>query len=310
MKILIASKIDPATSAHLDTEHELVWAVDGEEDELVEAIQGCEAVILRSGVQINGTVMAASPDLRMVVRAGSGLDNIDLPYVEQNGIELVRIAEPGGKAVAELAFAFMLALSRQLRKADRLTRQGQWAKYELAGRLISGKTLGIVGCGMIGTRVGLMGAAWDMEVLGCREPGRGNEVGLLEGAIKLTTLDELLAKSDYVSVHVPLDGSTRGLIGSRELGLMRPGSYLINLARGGVVDEQALLEQLMTPDRLAGAATDVHQREGQGVISPLAELDNVLLTPHMGAMAAEVQSEIGQRIIEAIEGPRPMGEMT
>ncbi len=301
MKLLIASKVDPATTDELQLEHELVWAVDGSEDELVSAVRGCHAIIFRSGVQINATVMSASEDLKLLVRAGSGLDNVDTTYIDDHGLKLVRVAEPGGKAVAELAFGFMLSLSRQLRRADQLTRQGIWAKYDLPGNLISGKTLGIVGCGMIGSRVGRMGAAWDMEVLGCRDPDHSlNEVDVDETPIRIVPLEQVLAEADYLSIHVPLTAATRGLIGKEELDQMKPGSYLINLARGGVVDERALYQELTTPGRLAGAATDVHENEGPGAISPLAELDNVLLTPHMGAMAVEVQAEIGRHILSAI----------
>ena len=301
MKILIASKVDPGTAELLDRDHEVVWAIDGTEAELVDAVHGCEAIIFRSGVQITRTVMSASPVLRLLVRAGSGLDNVDVAYIEEQNLELVRVVEPGGKAVAELAFTFMLALSRHLRRADQLTRQGVWAKYDLPGNLISGKTLGIVGCGQIGTRVGVMGAAWGMDVLGCRDPQHSSqEVDLGGAAIQLTSLDEVLGRSDYVSVHVPLMETTRGLLGSRELAMMKPGSFLINLSRGGVVDESALVRELTMPGRLAGAGTDVHENEGAGKISPLAELDNVLLTPHMGAMAVEVQSEIGERILQAV----------
>ncbi len=302
MKILIASKVDPATTEQLEQHHELVRAVDGKEAELVAAVEGCDAIVFRSGVQINRTVMEASKNLSLLVRAGSGLDNVDVDYIEEAGLELVRIGEPGGKAVAELAFAFMLSLSRHLRRADRLTREGTWAKYDLPGRLVSGKTLGIVGCGMIGTRVGAMGAAWGMEVLGCRDPENHRpEVDIGETPIRLAPLEEVLRSADYISVHVPLTDATRGLLGAAELAQMKPNSYLINLSRGGVVDEAALLAELTTPGRLAGAATDVHEREGAGAISPLAHLDNVLLTPHMGAMAIEVQSEIGECIIAAIE---------
>jgi D-3-phosphoglycerate dehydrogenase len=302
VRILIASRIDPATVARLEDEHDVVACYDASEQELIAAVSESEVLIFRSGVQITAEVMAASTDLRLLIRGGSGLDNLDLSYATERGLELVRIPEPGAKAVAELAFAFMLALARDLFRADRLTRAGEWPKHQLSGRLLTGKTLGVVGYGNIGSRTGRLGAAWGMKVLGARDPNHQfHEVDVGEDAVELVALDELLIHSDFVSVHVPLMTSTCGLLGVRELGLMKEGSYLVNLSRGGVVDEEALLEALTNPGGLAGAATDVHTAEGPGKISPLVGLDNTIMTPHIGAMALEVQAEIGTRILELVD---------
>jgi D-3-phosphoglycerate dehydrogenase len=302
MKILLASKIDPATIERLSESHDVSSCFDGTEEELIAAIPGTEAIIFRSGVQISGPVMSASPELRLLIRAGSGMDNIDLDYVNDNDLALERIPQPGAKAVSELSFAFMLALARDLLNTDRLTREGAWPKHQVKGRLLTGKTLGVVGYGNIGSRVGRMGAAWGMSVLGTRRPDYPfPEIDVSDHHVEFTDLDDLLARSDFVAIHCPLDDTTRNLIGARELSLMKPGSILVNLARGGVVDEEALLKELEDGSRLIGAATDVHANEGPGKISPLADLDNVILTPHMGAMAIEVQSEIGARILELVE---------
>lgn len=302
MKILVASKIDPSTVEFLETEHDLITCYDASSEELIAAIPGCEVLIFRSGVQITADVMAASPDLRLLIRGGSGLDNLDLCHVTERGLELVRIPEPGAKAVSEMAFAFMLALSRDLLRADRLTRAGHWPKHQLSGTLLGGKTLGVVGYGNIGSQTGRLGAAWGMHVLGARDPANHfSEVDISDDSVDLVKLDELLARSDYVSIHVPLTTSTRGLLGAGELATMKDGSYLVNLSRGGVVDEDALFDALSRPGCLAGAATDVHAAEGPGKISPLASLDNVIMTPHIGAMAIEVQAEIGTRILELID---------
>ena len=192
-------------------------------------------------------------------------------------------------------------LSRDLLRADRLTRTGAWPKHQLGGRLLTGKTLGVIGYGNIGSRTGRLGAAWGMTVLGVRDPNEPHAVDIADETVDLVSLDELLVQSDFVAVHVPLMSSTRGLLGKRELCLMKDGSYLVNLSRGGVVDEDALLHALSEPGGLAGAATDVHVSEGPGAISPLAALDNVILTPHIGATALEVQAEIGARVIELID---------
>jgi D-3-phosphoglycerate dehydrogenase len=302
MKILIASSIYPGAVAQLSEKHEIICAFGAGEEELKSRIAGCEALIFRSGVQITADVMRCAPNLRLIMRAGSGIDNIDLKYVEENAITLVRIPGPGAKAVAEMSFALMLALARNIRTADELLRKGQWAKNELTGHLLTRKVLGIVGAGNIGSRVGRLGMAWDMQVLGCVEhPSTEAALRLARSGIRLTSFSEVLANSDFLSIHVPLKESTRYMIDAGELSQMKPGAFLVNLARGGVVNEAALY-QALSEGRLAGAAMDVHEREGNGKISPLADLPNVILTPHIGAGAIDSQQEIGEIILETIEG--------
>ncbi len=278
----------------------MLVAFNAPQEEIKEKIEGCDVLVFRSGPDINAEVMACAPKLSLLVRAGSGLDNLDLEYAKRNGILLRRIERPGARAVAELSFACMLALARQIRKADSLLRRGRWAKHELTGYLLSGKTLGIYGAGNIGTEVGRMGAAWGMEVIGCvRQPSLDRARSFERNHIRLTDSEEVLAKSDFVSLHVPLEPSTRKLIDERALTRMKPTAYLINLARGGVVDEQALLRALQE-SHIAGAGVDVHECEGEGQVSPLAELPNVILTPHIGAGTVDTQFEIGEEIISII----------
>ncbi len=301
MKILIASSIDPDAIRVMQERYDVVCAFNASEAELKAHIRDREVLVFRSGVQITADVMAAAPHLKLLVRAGSGIDNIDMDYVRRRGLRLVRIPQPGAKAVAELTFALMLALARHVLRADALTRKGRWAKYELGGYLLTGKTLGIVGAGNIGSRVGQMGAAWGMNVLGCVEhPTAAKAIRLRQKGIRLTDFREVLEASDFVSIHVPLKASTVNLIDAQALSLMKPSAYLINMARGGVVDEEALREALVS-GRLRGAALDVHKREGEGQISPLADLPNVILTPHIGAMTVDSQREIGERILEILE---------
>lgn len=266
-----------------------------------ELIRDREVLVFRSGVNIPAALMAAAPRLRLLIRAGSGLDNIDLDYLRQRELELVRIPGPGARAVAELAFGLMLALSRQILQADSLLRRGRWAKHELTGHLLNGKRLGIVGVGNIGSLVGRMGVAWGMETAGCVEhPTLEREAAFLDQGIRLTGFREVLEAADYLCICVPLKETTRFMIGRRELSRMKPGAFLLNTARGGVVDEAALREALRQ-GKLAGAALDVHQQEGENCISPLADLANVVLTPHIGAMTVDSQREIGWRILEIID---------
>lgn len=301
MKILIASPIDPDAIEKLREQHDVVCAFDAPAEVLQTLVQDRELLIFRSGVDITAEVMERAPSLRWLIRAGCGLDNLDVEYVRRRGLELVRIPGPGAQAVAEMSFTFMLSLSRRLLEADRSMRQGRWAKAELAGSLLMGKVLGVVGVGITGARVAEMGVAWGMEVIGCVEHPSPVRVAQMGGrGIRLTGFDEVISAADYVSVHVPLKDSTRKLIDAAVLSRMAPGSILINLGRGGVVDEQALYDALTRGGRLRGAALDVHEQEGEGKMSPLAALPNVILTPHIGATVVETQYQIGCRLVEVV----------
>jgi|GEM_PF-379333 len=301
MKILIASSIDAKAIEILHERHDVICAFGASEEELQPLVKDRECLIFRSGVKINARVMASAPDLKLLVRAGSGIDNVDMDYVRERELELVRVPEPGAKAVSELSFAFMLVLARNLLKADHLTRQGRWAKYELEGHLLTDKVLGIIGLGTVGSCVGRMGVAWGMDVVGCVEspsPHRAAEF-IRQGIRLMDNCYDVLAVADFVSIHVPLKGSTHNLIDADALAHMKPGTQLVNLARGGVVDETAL-RRALDEGRLRGAALDVHTNEGEGKISPLADLPNVILTPHIGSMTIDSQRQIGQRVIAIV----------
>jgi D-3-phosphoglycerate dehydrogenase / 2-oxoglutarate reductase len=300
MRILVASQIAPAALALLQERHDVRLAIGASEPELAAAAADREAVVFRSGVSLGPAVLAA-PDLRLLVRAGSGLDNLDLTTVRARSIELVRIPGPGAQAVAELTFGLMIALARGIVIADRSLREAHWVKSQLVGYNLRGKRLGIVGLGSIGSRVATLGLAWEMRPIGVVEhPSVDRAVSFAERGIDLADLDQVLEESDFVSLHVPLSELTRGMIGARELARMKPGSFLVNIARGGVVDEAALLEALQPGGRLRGAALDVHVAEGEGKRSPLADLPNVVLTPHIGAQTIDAQEEIGREVVAII----------
>ncbi len=303
IQILIASQIHQSAIDWLKNHFEVVCAFNAPKDILQKNITGSRILIFRSGVQITDDVLKSAPELRLIIRAGSGVDNLDMNYVKNhNELRLIRIPGPGARAVAEMSFAFMLALSRNLIKADNLTKQGKWAKHMLQGYLLKGKVLGIIGAGNVGARVGHLGSLWSMKVIGCIESSSHPENIILdEYGIEEKSFEQVLSLSDYLSIHVPLTPNTRNLINKDTLALMKPGSYLINLARGGVVDEQALYEALNRENGLRGAALDVHEYEGENHISPLANLENVILTPHIGAMTIDSQLEIGQEIIRHVK---------
>lgn len=297
LNVVLLSSIAPEAARDLASEHDVLDALDAGPEDLAALMSDREAIVLRSGVQVTGALLQAGPGLRLIVRAGSGVDNIDLATARARGIAVVRVPGPSAQAVAELTFALILAVTRKVALADRALRRGHWPKNQLGGHLLRGKTLGILGAGSIGSRVGELGAAWRMRVLGCvGTPGEARRRELAAHQITLADLDEVVAEADVLTVHTPLDATTRHLVDARILARMKPGSYLINMARGGVVDEAALAEAL-AGQHLTGAALDVHEQEGEGVHSPLAEFPNVVLTPHIGGMALESQSEIGRSIV-------------
>lgn len=301
MKILIASPLYEEAIDRLREKHDVICAFNASEEVLKQHIADREVLVFRSGVDISAAVLKCGADLQLLIRAGSGLDNLDVEYVEQHGINLIRIPEPGAQAVAELGFALMLALARQVVTADRSLRQGQWTKHELSGYLLSGKTLGVYGAGSIGSTIGRMGAAWNMNVIGCvKHPSEERSVQLAEQGIRLSTAAEVLSQADFMTVNVPLNEENRNLLGAPAFSSMKRGAFLINLARGGIVNERELREALAT-GHLGGAGMDVHEKEGGGDISPLAEFSNVILTPHIGAMTIDSQKAIGKRVVEVVE---------
>lgn len=309
MRILVASEIDPDALATLQATHDVRTEIGAPEEVLREAVVDREAIVFRSGVSLSRAVLEAGTLLRLLVRAGSGLDNLDLDYTESRGIVLRRIPGPGAQSVAELTFGLMLVLARRILEADREWRQGHWVKKQMTGHLLTGKTLGVVGLGNIGTHVARLGRAWNMRVVGCVErPTDERRREFAQAGIELLDdVDAVLREADFASIHVPLSDETRGLIDARAIGLMKRGAFLLNMARGGIVDERALYEDLVAGDHLAGAGLDTHEHEGEGSLSPLRDLPNVVLTPHIGASTFDSQREIGKevvRIIDAFDGSR------
>jgi D-3-phosphoglycerate dehydrogenase len=300
MRLLLATPISPDAIELLQSRHDVVLGFERSED-VGELIADREGLVFRSGVMISRDVIEAADELRLVVRAGSGLDNIDLDAARERGIRVARVPGASPEAVAELTLGLMLAATRNIRLADSLVRQGRWPKHDLGGHLIAGKTMGIVGAGRIGTRVGALCSALGMDVLGCVESPEDDQPRHLEEAgITLTDFASVITEADFVSIHTPLQDSTRNLIDATAIAKMKPGVVLINTARGGVVDESAVFEAL-TSGHMSAAGFDVHEREGDGVIPRLASLPNVVLTPHIGGMALETQSMIGMRVAEIIE---------
>ncbi len=299
MKIFLASPLAGAAIERLEQDHDVV-AGFADPDRWAELLEDREVVIIRSGVILSAEDMQMTPKLELVVRAGSGFDNIDLPYCGERGIRVVRIPGPSSQAVAEFTIGLILALSRRICEADASVRRGHWPKHQLHGRLIAGKVLGVVGAGHIGKRVGELGALLGMRVLGCVDSNEVEPRPLLASkGITLTDFNTVVQESDVLSIHTPLNDRTHSLIDAAALRRMKRGALLINTSRGGVVDQRAV-ESALRDGQLAGAALDVHEQEGEGVMSPLAGYRNVILTPHIGGMATESQNLIGERAAQLV----------
>ena len=297
MRILIADAIDEAAVARLRAAgHEVELRTGLQGAGLVQALQGAEALLVRGATRVTGEVLRGAPTLRLVVRVGSGLDNIDLGAAHAAGVRVANTPAANAVSVAELVFGLLLALERQLCAAAADLRRGAWEKGRYAGRELAGKRIGIVGFGRIGRAVAVRARAFGMTVA-WSDPLVLQSPSGFEWARRVA-LEELLPASDYLTLHVPLGDSTRGLIGAAELGVMKPEAVLVNCARGGVVEEDALLAALRE-GRLRGAALDVFESEPPGP-HPLLGLSNVIATPHLGASTREAQARAALEAIEIL----------
>lgn len=256
--------------------------------EMAELATGCDALIV--GVDaVTAEVLDAGP-LQAVVKYGSGTDNIDLEAAASRSIPVVKTGATNAASVAELTIGLILALARGITTMDRRVRAGSWSR--ITGVEIAGRTLGVIGYGTIGREVGRRAAALCMDVV-------AHDPVLTETDVPLLDLDELLGSSDIVSLHVPLMPTTEGLIDAARIARMRPGSYLVNAARGGIVDEEAVAAALEA-GHLAGAALDSFAQEPLPASSRLREIDSLILTPHCGAATVEATVRAGTRAVELV----------
>ena len=296
--ILVADKISPEGKAFLEGQDNLVAEhVTGlDEAGLCERIGKYHAVIVRSATTITAKVIDAAPRLKVIGRAGIGVDNIDVEHATGKGIVVLNTPDANVTTTAELTLAHLFSLSRNLPQANRSVKTGKWERTRFMGVELSGKTLGIIGYGHIGRIVAAKALALEMQVL-AYDPFVTEE-RFLADSVTGVSLEALLGEADYVSLHCPLIDKTRNIMNADRLRLMKPGARLINCARGGLVDEDALYTALQE-GHLAGAALDVFSHEPPED-SPLLTLDNVLLTPHLGASTREAQAAAGLEITQQI----------
>jgi D-3-phosphoglycerate dehydrogenase len=262
------------------------------EEQLLPLVADADAWVVRSATKVTRRLIEAAPRLRWVGRAGAGLDTIDVAAAKERGIEVMNVPGANSIAVAELVFGLLLSLFRRLPEADASLRRGEWLKSKLMGRELRGKTIGIVGMGKIGRAVAQRAAAFEMRCLG-HDPIVPADAIRAAGA-EPVSLEELLAASDVVSLHVPVTAETKKMMNAARIASMKRGAVLVNAARGDLVDEGALMEALQS-GHLAGAALDVFSAEPPGSI-PLLTLPNVVASPHIGASTREAQEACGDEI--------------
>lgn len=266
-------------------EVDLETSITGEA--LVGKVGDYAAIVVRSRTKVTREVLQGGEKLKVVARAGVGLDNVDLEAAKELGVQVVNSPEAPTNAVAELVLGMMLSLARRIPEADASMKRGEWIKRQLTGFELSGKILGVLGFGRIGYTLAKKAKALGMKVVTFDVVIDKLMKFVEEAGAKAVSLEELLASSDFVSIHVPLLPQTRNMIGREQFGLMKEGAYIINAARGGIVDEDAIREALVG-GRLGGAALDVYEEEPPGDTS-LVGLENVVCTPHIGAATVEAQ---------------------
>src|SRR5271157_1796086 len=282
MKVLISDNLNAAGVAVLEAQPniEVINRPGMKPEELKEVIKDVDALVIRSATKVTAELLNAAPRLKVVGRAGTGLDNVDIPEASKHGVVVMNT--PGGNTIttAEHALSLMMALARNIPQAAQSMRDGKWEKKKFQGTELFNKTLGIIGMGRIGTVVAERALGLKMRVL-AYDPFITKEVAANLG-VELVSLDDLFARSDFITLHTPKTKDTAKLLNRGAFKKMKPGVRIINCARGGLIDEEALLEALKE-GKVAGAALDVYETEPPSAEWQLRQLPNVICTPHLGA---------------------------
>jgi D-3-phosphoglycerate dehydrogenase len=307
-KILLYEDMHDFGKAVLTEKAEIFFATSFEESSLIKEVREMDGIIIRANGKVSRKLMESAPKLKVIGRHGVGVENIDLEAATEKGIWVVNTPDANDISVAEHFFGLALMLSKMLKKADIALREGRWEiRYQYIGKELHGKTLGILGFGRIGRSVGRIGhKGFDMKVL-YYDAIRYKEVEKEIKALKMS-LEEVLSQSDYISINLPMLPETKGLLKAREFSLMKPSSYIINLARGPIWDEKALYTALKEGS-IAGAASDVYEVEPATKDHPLLQLENFIGTPHMAAHTDEAlrrMSLVAEDVIRVLEGKVPV----
>ena len=292
LKILITDGLDEYGQSILRASAQVDEKKGLSESDLIKVISEYDGLIVRGQTRVTVAVLEAATRLKVVGRAGVGVDNIDLEAAKKHGIPVVNAPTSTTVAVAEHAFGLLLAIARETPRADASMKQGGWLKKEFEGVELSGKTLGVIGYGRIGTEVGRRAAAFGMNVI-VYDPNV-SEDELVHGDAEPVSLQDLFAWSDFISLHLPLNVHTRDLIGPQAISQMRDGVRIVSTARGGIIDEAALLDAVNS-GKVAGAALDVFEKEPPSLTELVAH-PRVIATPHIGAQTSEAQSRAAEDI--------------
>jgi len=296
-RILVTERLSPRGLEEMAAAgHEVDVRLKLTTDQLIEAVGGAAALVIRSATRVTAEVLEAAPGLVVVGRAGIGLDNVDVDAATRLGVMVVNAPESNILSAAEHAFALLLAQARNIPQAHGALVSGRWERDKWEGVELHGKTLGIVGLGRVGALVAQRAAAFEMRLVAYDPyvtPDRARKMG-----VELVSLEQLVADADFVSIHLPKTPETIGLFGKELLSKAKPGIRIVNAARGGILDEEALVDAIAV-GRVAGAALDVFATE-PCTSSPLFELERVVVTPHLGASTAEAQDKAGEQIAEQI----------
>ena len=295
-KVIVAEALARAGIEELSTSAEVLDAAGWDRAALLAALADAEGLVVRSATRVDSEMISAAPRLRVIGRAGIGVDNIDLEAATRAGVLVVNAPEANTISAAEHAIALLLAQARQIPQADARTRSGVWDRKSFQGVELYGKTLGVIGLGRVGTLVAHRAAAFGMKVIAydpfiSRDRARRMGVDLVE-------LIEVLERSDFTTIHLPLTAETDGLLGKENLARCKPGMRIVNTSRGGIIDELALVEAVRS-GHIGGAALDVFAVEPL-TESPLFDLPQVVLTPHLGASTVEAQDKAGIHVAEAV----------
>ena len=305
MRILISDKMSPEGLAHFTghTGFEMVYNPEITMEELAETIGEFDALVIRSRTQVTAAILAKPGKLKVIGRAGAGVDNVDLDSATARGIIVMNT--PGGNTIStgEHAISMLFALARRIPFADKTMHEGKWEKKSIVGVEMFGKTLGVIGLGKIGREVAARMQAFGMDILGY-DPFLTTETAEKLG-IELADIDTICERADMITIHCPLNSETRDLINEERLGKMKPSMLLVNCARGGIVDEEALCAALSSK-KIAGAALDVFSTEPLPADHALRGLENIVLTPHLAASTNEAQEKVARAIAiqirEALSG--------
>jgi D-3-phosphoglycerate dehydrogenase len=307
-RILLYEDMHEAGKALLREKAEVLFAHSLEEASLINEVKEINGIIIRANGKVTRRMMESAPKLKVIGRHGVGVENIDLEAATEKGIWVVNTPDANDISVAEHFFGLALILSKMLKKADIALREGRFeARYQYIGNELHGKTLGILGFGRIGRAVGRIGyRGFDMKVL-YYDAVRYDEAEK-ELKARKATFEEVLSQSDYVSINLPMLPETKGILGKKEFGLMKPSAFIINLARGPIWDEKALY-QVLKEGKIAGAASDVYEVEPATKDHPLLQLENFVGTPHMAAHTEEAlrrMSMVAEDVIRILDGKTPV----